>query len=148
MSRSEKVILTNMCMIEDDSGKILIQNRAGKSWPGVTFPGGHIEYGESFVDAVVREVQEETGLTIRNPQLCGTKQFQTRNDERYIVLMYKTNEFSGEIQSSSEGEVSWINQSDLNSYTLANDFESMYEVMISNRLSEFYYDRNSKVHLK
>lgn len=105
---SEKAIFTNMCMIYDDDGNILIQDRLNKNWPGVTFPGGHVELMESFHDSVIREIKEETGLTIRHPQLCGIKQFQTDQNERYIVLFYKTNEFQGELKSSREGEVFWI----------------------------------------
>src|SRR5699024_717654 len=95
MANSEKAIITNMCMIEDNQGNILVQNRLSSNWPGITFPGGKVEKAESFVDSVVREVFKETGLTIHNPQICGTKQFQTDNDERYIVLMYKATQFLG-----------------------------------------------------
>lgn len=70
--RTETVTLTNMCMI-CDGDKILVQDKIGDVWGGVTFPGGHVEKGESFTDAVIREVFEETGLTIRSPQLCGIK---------------------------------------------------------------------------
>lgn len=148
MSRSEKAVFTNMCMIEDSAGRVLIQDRKSKNWPGITFPGGHVEYGESFVDAVKREVFEETGLRIKHPELCGTKQFQTSNDERYVVLMYRADQFSGKLQGSDEGEVYWIRKEDLRSYNLANDFESMVEVMATDSLSEFYYDSHRKVHLK
>lgn len=61
----EKIELTNMCMIYDQEGNILIQNRT-KSWCGVAFPGGHVEPKESIVDSVKRELLEETGLTIDN----------------------------------------------------------------------------------
>ena len=105
MARSEQAIFTNLCMVYDDAGNILVQNRLDPDWPGICFPGGHIEPGESVVESVIREVWEETGLTIENPILCGTKQFQTRNNERYVVLFYKTNRFSGELKSSEEGEV-------------------------------------------
>lgn len=66
MGRSEKAIFTNMCMIENEQRQILVQDRQGLSWSGITFPGGHVEQKESFHDAVVREIEEETGLTISN----------------------------------------------------------------------------------
>ena len=139
MSRSEQAIFTNLCMIYDDNGNILVQNRRDPSWPGLCFPGGHVEPGESFVESVIREVWEETGLTIENPILCGTKQFPTRDGGRYVVFFYKTNRFSGELRSSDEGEVFWIPRSDLNRYSLVDDFEAMVRVFESENLSEFYY---------
>lgn len=61
----EKTELTNMCMIYDNKGNILVQDRVSKDWGGVTFPGGHIEKGVSFVQSVIREVKEEAGLDIK-----------------------------------------------------------------------------------
>ena len=139
MAKSENAVFTNMCMIYDDAGNILVQDRLNPDWPGITFPGGHVEPGESFVKSVIREVWEETGLTIENPQICGTKQFQTRNGERYVLLFYKTNRFHGELKSSEEGEVFWIPRNQLTNYKLANDFAEMVQVMERDDLSEFYY---------
>ena len=139
MARSEQAIFTNLCMVYDDAGNILVQDRLDPSWPGLCFPGGHVEPGESFVESVIREVREETGLTIENPTLCGTKQFQTKNSERYVVFFYKTNRFSGELRSSDEGDVFWIPRKDLEQYTLVDDFMDMVRVFESDNLSEFYY---------
>lgn len=139
MARSEQAIFTNLCLIYDGKGNILVEDRNDPDWPGLCFPGGHVEPGESFVESVIREVKEETGLTIEKPQLCGTKQFQTRKGERYVVLFYRTNRFSGTIQSSDEGEVFWISKDQLKGRTLCDDFASMLEVMESEDLSEFYY---------
>lgn len=139
MNRSEKAIFTNMCMIYDNDGRIIVQDRKNPNWPGITFPGGHVERGESFHHSVVREVYEETGLTISNPILCGIKQFQTKEEERYIVLFYKTNQFEGDIKSSEEGEIFWINKDELSQYNLANDFDKMFTVFESENVSEFNY---------
>ncbi|MFD1068037.1 8-oxo-dGTP diphosphatase [Oceanobacillus locisalsi] len=144
MGRSEPAIFTNMCMIENGQGQILVQNRQNKNWTGVTFPGGHIEKGESFHDAVVREVMEETGLHITQPVLCGTKQFQTNQEERYVVFLYKTKSFSGELKSSEEGEVFWIEKNTLSDYPLAPDFLEMYKVFVDEKMSEFYYEQHGE----
>ena len=143
MAETEKAMFTNMCMIYDDSGKILVQNRLNPNWPGITFPGGHVEHGESFCGSVIREVQEETGLVIENPVLCGVKQFQTRDDARYVVLFYKANRFSGTLTSSDEGPVFWIPRKDLETYPLADDFLDMVRVFESETLSEFYYAKST-----
>lgn len=101
MSKCEKAIVTVLCMVYEGN-KILLQDRVKQDWRGLTFPGGHVEKEESFVQAVTREMYEETGLTIREPKLCGVKQFQTDEDERYIVLLFKTDKFDETLVSSNE----------------------------------------------
>ena len=54
MAREEKCVLTNMYMVYDGN-RILVQDRMNPNWPGITFPGGHIEPKESFVESVIRE---------------------------------------------------------------------------------------------
>ena len=101
MNRCETVEFVNMCMIQNGD-KVLVQDRVNPDWPGITFPGGHVECGESFVDAVIREVKEETGLTISKPQLCGIKNWYDDKDYRYVVLFYKTEHFSRSEEHTSE----------------------------------------------
>lgn len=140
MTRTEECILTNMCMVYDDRGNILVQDRKDPDWPGITFPGGHVEKGESFVAATIREVQEETGLDISNLRLCGVKQFtHPTGGYRYIVFLYKTNCFSGKIISSAEGEVFWIRRSELEQYALAEGFDTMLEIFEKDTVSENYH---------
>lgn len=56
MSRRESVEFVNLCLIKNGD-QVLVQDRVSPNWPGITFPGGHVERGESFVDAVIREVK-------------------------------------------------------------------------------------------
>ncbi len=123
------------------NNRVLVQDRIAKDWPGITFPSGHVEKGESFVDAVVREVQEETGLTIYSPTLCGIKDWQNEDGSRYIVFLYKTDKFEGEIRSSEEGEVFWMDQDKLLEQKLAQDMDDTLRVFLDDDLSEFYYFR-------
>lgn len=141
MSVTEKAIMTVLCMIYDGN-KILLQDRVKKDWRGLTFPGGHVEKEESFVKAVIREMKEETGLLIHNPQICGVKQFQTDSDERYVVLLFKTNQFEGELCSSDEGEMVWIDRTELFTKPLVKDFFDLLKVFDDINLNEFKYDEN------
>lgn len=139
MARSEQAIFTNLCMITDGKGNVLVQDRKDPLWPGITFPGGHVEPAESFVESVIREVFEETGLIIEDPVLCGSKQFQNPDNARYVVLFYKATRFSGTLHGSEEGKVFWTPRNTLSRYRLAPDMEDMIRIFEADDLSEFYY---------
>lgn len=135
--RTEKVELTVLCLIQDGK-RVLLQNRIKEDWKGYTLPGGHVESGESFVDAVKREMREETGLDIINPKLVGIKQFPI-DGGRYIVLLFKAVEFTGELISSEEGQMEWIDRSRLSEIEAVNDLEELIEVIENPNLTEFQY---------
>ena len=144
MSRMEEVELTNMCMICDGKGNVLVQNKKNNpTWSGWNFPGGHVEKGEYVTPSVIREMQEETGLLIENPRLCGIKEFHKSKDgKRYIVFLYVANRFSGELKSSNEGEVFWYPLSELSkSDKLIDGFGEMLSVFTEDEISEVYYER-------
>ncbi len=143
MEREELVELTNMCMVTDGRGNMLVQDKMHPEWPGLTFPGGHVEPGESITESVIREIYEETGLRVENPRLCGIKQFEKDSGGRYIVFFYKAENFTGELHSSEEGEVFWVARSELDKYSWGLDFEDMLKVFESDQLSEFYYYKDS-----
>lgn len=137
MDRTERVELTVLCLIYR-ANQILLQNRVKEDWKGYTLPGGHVEQGESIVEAVVREIKEETGLKIQNPKLCGMKQFPIKNG-RYLVFLFKTDEFEGELFSSCEGEMKWVNRSELSCMEMVEDFAELLSVFDDDRLTEFMY---------
>ena len=127
-----------------DGNKILLQDRVKEDWRGLTLPGGHVEKGESFVDAIIREIKEETGLTIKNPQLCGIKQFPNDSGERYIVLLFKTSDYFGNLTSSDEGEMRWIDRGELQNIPVADGFWDVMKIYDDNLTELFYeYDKEN-----
>ena len=146
MNRTEPVELTNMCMVYRGD-ELLVQNRFHKDWHGVIFPGGHVEPGEMFSESVIREIKEETGLTIFEPKLCGIKQFKGSHG-RYVVFLYKTDKFEGDIKSSDEGEVYWVKRSEVHKQELVSHFFEMLEVFDNDNISEIFYLNGNDVILK
>ena len=144
MPRIEKVTITNMCMIYDGS-KVLVQEKIDDDYCGITFPGGHVETGESFTDAVVREVFEETGLKISSPKLCGIKDWSNDDGSRYMVLFYKTDKFEGELKSSDEGEVYWVELEEMKNLHLADGMDKMLEVFLDEDISEYFFYKENGV---
>ncbi len=135
MAREERCVLTNMVMVCDGT-RILVQDRLNPDWPGITFPGGHVEPCEPFADSAVREVREETGLEVRNLRLCGVQQWASEEGPRHVVICYRTSDFSGELKNSAEGRVFWIEPEELETLRLSTDFAEMYRVFADDALSE------------
>jgi len=141
----ELVELTNMCMIYDKkTDEVLVQVRDKNDWDGISFPGGHVEVGESFNQSVVREVEEETGLLVENIIPCGYKDwYDFKKQKRYVVLMYKASTYSGTlIPRSHEGENKWMSIDSIkNSELVAPDFVKMLDIMLGIvPHTEFFYE--------
>lgn len=147
MSRTERVELTVLCLVENGD-KILLLNRKDSSWSGYTLPGGHVEPGEPVIDAVIREMKEETGLDVIDSRLVGIKNFpidKDAKDGRYIVFLFKTDKFKGEIVSSAEGEISWVRRNELARLDVVEDFYETLKVFDDPNLSELDYE-DCRVH--
>ena len=143
MGEIQPIELTNMCMLHRADGKVLVQNRIDPDWGGLTFPGGHVEPGESLVDSVIREMQEETGLTVKNPRLVGTKSWMKKDGSgRYLVLLYTATEYEGELQSSEEGEISWMTLDEMRSGKMVNGMELYFRVFLDGDVHEIWYERD------
>ncbi len=124
-----KIILTNMCMLYKPDGSFLVINRLKKDWPGINFPGGHVEYNEDIPASVIREMKEETGLDIRNPEFVSYYEWNLPEEKtRHLCLLFRSKDFSGELKSSSEGEVFFMKKEDLAKYPLSTDFDKILEI--------------------
>lgn len=139
MERYSQTILTNMCMV-CDGDYVLVEDKQHGSYRGVTFPGGHIETGESLVDSVIREVHEETGLVIKNPKLCGIYDWMTEENVRYLVFIYQATTFSGEPCASEEGQVRWIRKKDFLKEKLAHGMDKVFEIIEGGEFTECFFD--------
>ena len=138
MNRSKPIELTNLCLIYDED-RILVQEREWRGEKGIIFPGGHVEEGESLLESVIREMKEETGLTIEKPIPCGFKDWFNDDGSRYLVLMYKTNRFSGELRSSSEGRVFWTTREQFEKMHVIWNMRELLQILDTDEYSEFFW---------
>ena len=114
MAEMENAIFTNMCMVYDGAGNILVQNRRNLNWPGITFPGGHVEHGESFSGSVIREVKEETGLTLTSYQFRGLITFiSDEAPEPEEMCLFTADGFTGELIECNEGDLQWMDKKEV-----------------------------------
>lgn len=146
--------LCNMCMIEDTAtGRVLVQHRLPKAtnpWCGLTFPGGHVEARESITASTVREIREETGLAVSNLRMCGVVEWETIGERvggspaeieansKYIVFMFRTSTFTGELKSSSEGRMEWMTLDEMRKGGLAPHMEEYLCVLLRDDVPQAY----------
>lgn len=130
--------ITNMVLIENpETGEVLVQDRV-KKYPGIAFPGGHTEKGESIYDSAVREVLEETGYTVRDLEPCGFIYWDHADGSKYFTYFYRTHTFSGTlIGETEEGRVFWVRPEHLPGMSLAPNMDK-YLKMFSEKHSECY----------
>ena len=129
-------------MISDAEGRVLVQDRLPKqsnAWSGLTFPGGHVEPGETVVASVIREVREETGLTITDVVPAGYIQwYNPDRQSQYFVFLFKTCSYSGELQGSTEGNVKWMTLDEMLSGKLAPNMKQYLAVFQREDIPQAY----------
>ena len=128
--------LTTLCYIEKDEKylmlhRVLKKNDINKDkWIGV---GGHFEKGESPEDCLLREVKEETGLTLTSYRFRGLITFtfssQGRETDTEYMCLYTANGYEGELISCSEGNLEWVNKKDIFSLKLWEVFKFFLSVV-------------------
>ena len=107
---------TTLCYIERDN-QYLMLHRTKKAddynhdkWIGI---GGHIEPGETPKDCVLREVLEETGLTLTDCAYRGIVRFRSDDYEDEDMHLFSADRYTGEIIDCDEGDLAWIDKADL-----------------------------------
>ena len=107
--------LTTLCYIEKEDQYLMMHRIKKKDdgnhdkWIGI---GGHVEFGESPEECLLREVQEETGLTLISWRFRGLVTFVSGDWEEYMCL-YTADEYAGEMIECSEGELVWVDKNQI-----------------------------------
>jgi 8-oxo-dGTP diphosphatase len=119
-----------MCMVYTDGGDFLVEDRQKLDWPGLTFPGGHVQKDETIEHSVVREIKEETGLDVTDLQEVGVYEWnEPKEGVRHVAALYRTNKFSGVLTGSVEGRVFWIQPKDIKNHKLSTDMDKLIAIM-------------------
>src|SRR5215469_15956256 len=112
------VLAVSAAIIRD--GKVLIVRRARPPANGLyTLPGGGVEVGETLVEAVVREVQEETALVVEPVALAGYREAIARDGEgrierHFVILPFAVRWIAGEPMLNDElAEAAWLDPSEI-----------------------------------
>ena len=105
------MILATLCYVKHDGHTLMVYRNkkpndmhAGK-WNGL---GGKFEPGESPEECIMREVLEESGLSIHHPKMHGLLMFPNFKDDDWYVFVFTAHEFSGELIDSPEGRLEWV----------------------------------------
>lgn len=107
---------TTLCYIEQDEKYLMLLRNKKKvdvnkgKWIGV---GGHFENDESPEECVLREVYEETGLTLTDYRLRGIITFTSDKWDTDYMHLYTATGFTGELKDCDEGELKWIPKSEI-----------------------------------
>lgn len=109
--------LATLCYVRRNGQTLMLHRikkandmHAGK-WNGL---GGKLEAGETPEECAIREIREESGLTVRNPRLRGVLTFPAfSNDEDWYACVFTATEFTGELIDSPEGVLAWVDDEKL-----------------------------------
>jgi 8-oxo-dGTP diphosphatase len=113
--------LTTLCYIEKENCYLMLHRIKKKTdvnkgkWIGV---GGHFEKDETPDECLLREVKEETGLTLTKYKCRGLVTFISNEWETEYMFLYTADGFEGELTDCNEGELKWIPKSELFSLNL------------------------------
>ncbi|WP_409274555.1 8-oxo-dGTP diphosphatase [Neobacillus sp. SCS-31] len=141
MSEGVNYKVWTMCMIQDGDS-ILLLDRQHDSFKGFIPPGGKVEFPESFVEAAIREVKQETGLTVSNLIYKGLYEYvNPAKNDRYMIFNYLTRDFTGTLlDDSPEGKPLWV--------PIAEAHNLPMQTSIKRRFPYFFEEGTFEIHVE
>lgn len=135
-------IQATVCNIIKDNKILLMKRRSDFGKGKWSAPGGKVERGEAPESSTIREVFEETGLSVKTLELMGMLNVFKGTDEgrpAWIVHVFLTEEFEGELKESNEGELRWFDVHSLPFEEMWPDDRHWYGYLLQRRRFEGYF---------
>ena len=150
------VIPRTLIFVTNESSVLLIKGAPTKRlWSNLyNGIGGHIERGEDALSAAYRELQEETGLAVKQLYQVGTLIVDASDDVGICLFIFRGEYTGGDLVVSEEGQLEWVQLDHLDDYPLVEDLKIILPgaLVISDHNQPFsarsYYDANEKIKIE
>ncbi|MCT3035405.1 NUDIX domain-containing protein [Pediococcus parvulus] len=147
MDRTYPCELTCICLINCNQKILVMKKNDSEFEPSLTFPGGHVEPNESVTSAAIREIKEETGLTIVSPTLMGFVNFDRQDSLKELIFVYQatiptetaTHNLSG---TKNEGQTLWLARNQMKNYKLNSVVSAIFTDYLNHKNKELYFPSN------
>lgn len=123
---------TTLCYLEQDEQYLMLHRISKKNdenkdkWIGV---GGKFEVGESPEQCLLREVKEETGLSLKSFEFRGILTFVSDLYEPEMIFLYTSNDFEGTLKQCEEGVLTWVSKDEIETLNLWEGDKRMFQLL-------------------
>lgn len=143
-------ILAVLCYVVHDDHVLMMRRRKQPNLGLWTAPGGKLEWDESPMETCIREMREETGLTILRPELRALiTEVSPVDSYQWLMFAYVVTEFEGEVGATHEGDLAWLPLDQLATYPLpqADHIFGPRILQWDGKLAQmkFYYDEDERL---
>ena len=121
IAKQRRILLVAACALVDADGRVLLAQRPeGRTLAGLwEFPGGKVEPGETPEETLIRELDEELGITTKIPCLAPlTFASHTYDDFHLLMPLYVCRRFEGMAHGREGQAIRWVRPKALRDYPM------------------------------